>query len=223
MNNTLKIKDHLARHIAFYSFDKVSSRGRTLYKNDKVVFQNYDGKNDVWKFIVIGSREYHVIIKGVNSLDIKHSCSCPYDWGSLCKHAVAALLFIANNLNKPFNDGVDAQLKQKEYRFGDNFGFEISDYKNMSVEFVKKNSTELNLSRINFERVLMNNILKITDTSISFYSWDNIYRLKFYKEDDKVFITSPEAKTTNKLTLVETECLMMIALSPMPEFLHEVF
>src|SRR5690606_35374542 len=111
----------------------------------------------------------------------------------------------------------------KEYRFGDNFGFEISDYKNMSVEFVKKNSTELNLSRINFERVLMNNILKITDTSISFYSWDNIYRLKFYKEDDKVFITSPEAKTTNKLTLVETECLMMIALSPMPEFLHEVF
>src|SRR5690554_1013655 len=137
MNETLKIKDNIARHIAFYSFDTVHRRARNLFKNDKVIFQNYDGKNDIWKFTVLGSKEYKVIIKGVNSLDIKHSCSCPYDWGTLCKHAAAALLYIAENLNKPSEIIEEVKVKQKEYRSGDNYGFEISDYKNITVPFVR--------------------------------------------------------------------------------------
>ena len=87
------LKEHIKRHIGFYTSDDVTRRGRQLYDNSKVNFKEYIEKSDSWKFTVTGSQKYQVLVKGVNSKSIQPSCTCPFDWGSMCKHTVAALHF----------------------------------------------------------------------------------------------------------------------------------
>ena len=94
------IKDHISRHINFYTSATVANRGRDLYRNKKVLFDDYIEKTDSWKFTVLGSKKYQVLIKGINSKNIQTTCTCPFDWGSICKHTVAALLFITDNLEE---------------------------------------------------------------------------------------------------------------------------
>jgi uncharacterized Zn finger protein len=94
------LKELIKRHINFYTSSEVINRGRKLYENDKVFFDEYIEKTDSWKFTVEGSQKYNVLIKGVNNKDIQTSCTCPFDWGSICKHTVAALHFVSDNLGE---------------------------------------------------------------------------------------------------------------------------
>jgi SNF2 family DNA or RNA helicase len=61
------LKEHIKRHIGFYTSDDVARRGRHLYDNGKVHFNEYIEKGDSWKFTVVGSQKYQVLVKGVNS------------------------------------------------------------------------------------------------------------------------------------------------------------
>lgn len=70
---------NIHKHITFYASSEVVSRGRLLYQNKKVFFEQYSENSDTWRFTVLGSQKYHVIVKGVKNLAIQTSCSCPYD------------------------------------------------------------------------------------------------------------------------------------------------
>jgi len=63
-----------------------------------MIFNEYIEKTDFWKFTVIGSQKYQVSVKGVNSQSVQTSCTCPFEWGHICKHVVAALHFASDNL-----------------------------------------------------------------------------------------------------------------------------
>lgn len=70
------------------------SRGLSYYKRgevDKVI-----QKGDTFEGKVEGSAIYTVTIT-LNDKGISSNCSCPYDWGGICKHIVAVGLAIANN------------------------------------------------------------------------------------------------------------------------------
>ncbi|MEW6409232.1 MAG: SWIM zinc finger family protein [Nitrospirota bacterium] len=53
-------------------------------------------EKDAYKAHVYGSELYTVTIKE-NKGTIQTDCTCPYDWGGVCKHVVAALLAICND------------------------------------------------------------------------------------------------------------------------------
>ena len=69
---------------------------------DKNLF-NSNNKNA--EFAVTGNKKYIVKINNYNSNLFSVSCTCPYDWGNLCKHGLAALYFLIDNehLTKKFN------------------------------------------------------------------------------------------------------------------------
>lgn len=77
-----------------YVEDKIVERGR--------VYADYIDKDDVeqidkgeFSASIMGTDEYHVYVKLNNNHTIeKHSCTCPYDWGNVCKHEVAVFLYI---------------------------------------------------------------------------------------------------------------------------------
>lgn len=50
---------------------------------------------DKYKAVVEGSENYTVTISLDKKGNIKHSCSCPYDYGPVCKHVVAVLYELA--------------------------------------------------------------------------------------------------------------------------------
>jgi len=72
---------------------KIKSRGRQLFKLGAIKNIISDGIKTIVK--VQGGKLYHVEIE--TNIGIKSSCNCPYDWGKICKHQVAALMHIAEN------------------------------------------------------------------------------------------------------------------------------
>jgi len=205
----------------------VANRGRQLYKNEKVFFEDYTENTDRWRFTVLGSRKYQVLVKGVKSQNLQTSCTCPYDWGSICKHTVAALLFVVDNLD---NQAILQTPRQSiinlppENRKGEMLGYEIFDYKFIDFDFVIKNTPPRVLSQLTYlGKYLLFNSIKITNESITFNVDYNNDWVKIYKEDEKVYVTSSQAAQSSKLTLTEAQCLKRIAHSPMPDILDELF
>ena len=138
------IEEYIKRHINFYTSGAVSNRGRQLYKNDKVFFDDYIERTDTWKFTVLGSKKYQVLVKGANSQNIQTSCTCPFDWGSICKHAVAALLFVSDNLGEQSMLQYQKQSQitlPTNIRNRKNLGFEIPGYQHIDFDFVKRNAS----------------------------------------------------------------------------------
>jgi hypothetical protein len=221
------IKEHIKRHINFYTSAVVADRGRNLYENDKVFFDEYIEKTDSWKFTVEGSQKYQVLIKGVNNKDVQTSCTCPFDWGSICKHTVAALLFVTDNLGEQQTLQYQKQpptMLPVSNRTGEKFGYEIPDYQHIDIDFVKRNTSPRVLYLLKYySNFKLYNSVEITNESVSFISGNADANVKFYKEDGKVYITSPRAANSSKLTPDEAYCLKVIANSPMPNILDEIF
>ena len=220
-------EEHIKRHINFYTSSAVASRGRALYKNDKVFFDDYIERTDSWKFTVLGSIEYKVLVKAVNSQNIQTSCTCPFDWGSMCKHAVAALLFVSDNLGE---QSVLQYQKQSQIalpinrRNREKQGFEIPGYQHIDFDFVKRNAPASILSQLMYQHNYIHyNSVEITNESVTFITSNADANVKFHIDDGKVYVTSPQLANLAKLSLHEAYCLTLIANSPMPNLLDEVF
>lgn len=218
-----RLKANILNHIGFYTSGEVARRGRILYERSNVTLKEYFEKKDVWKFIVNGSRKYQVVIKGVSSLEISHNCTCPYDWGYLCKHVVAALLFVADNLEEPPAQQESMETYQQQFRKGKQLGFEIPGYQNISIEYIRNIVSSVMFSQLFYRHSYANCFLEISATSLKFIPDNQNEWVKFYKEDENVFITTKGVSKTQKLTSLEADCLHTIATSPMPNILDEVF
>jgi tetratricopeptide (TPR) repeat protein len=78
---------------------KIYERGEEYYEYDSVnnVEHDYPG---TWKAEVEGSDLYSVEIKLNGDEIVSWECDCPYDYGDICKHVVAVLLYIKDNKDK---------------------------------------------------------------------------------------------------------------------------
>jgi SNF2 family DNA or RNA helicase len=68
-----------------------------------------------------GGNKYKVNIRGFSSGKMSSSCSCPYDWGNMCKHEVAALYYLDQYLATGNNAiGTDIiKLESTQYKMLD--------------------------------------------------------------------------------------------------------
>lgn len=74
---------------------KIIDRGFDYYADGNI--QNIE-QLDKGEFAaaVSGSVEYNVFVK-INGQKIEEwSCTCPYDWGDVCKHTVAVFFYLRN-------------------------------------------------------------------------------------------------------------------------------
>ena len=108
----------LKDYIKFYATADVQDRGKKLFNKGAVSLVDYIDRVDKWDFRVKGSQEYKVWISGVNNNNIETSCSCPFDSGSLCKHSIAALHFIAENINESDIASLKSQVNIAHNRRG---------------------------------------------------------------------------------------------------------
>lgn len=72
--------------------ETILKRGLSYFKNNKVTdfFEKAPGE---FEAIVEGDERYNLTFKIENRVLVENSCSCPYNYGPICKHAVAALFF----------------------------------------------------------------------------------------------------------------------------------
>ncbi|MDR2918800.1 MAG: SWIM zinc finger family protein [Tannerella sp.] len=74
----------------------ILTRGEDYYENDLIENVEHEYP-DKWSAEIEGSDYYHVEVE-LNGDDIvSWDCDCPYDYGDICKHVVAFLLYIREN------------------------------------------------------------------------------------------------------------------------------
>ena len=82
-------------HFEQYIDEKILDRGVTYFKNGHVTSVEELSPGE-FEAIVEGTEDYEVRLKIQNNNISEYSCTCPYDYGSVCKHIVAVLYYLQN-------------------------------------------------------------------------------------------------------------------------------
>jgi superfamily II DNA or RNA helicase len=96
------IMNHAINSSTARSFEK----GKSVFDKQGLELIHLNLPGESASFGVQGTRLYHVDIFRFVSGKVQTKCNCPYDWGGLCKHEVASLLYLAKHLK---GDGADAE------------------------------------------------------------------------------------------------------------------
>ena len=227
MGKIKKEKSFFRKFIDFYTTQAVSDRGKNLYRKDRVQLISIDESKDIARFNVQGTRLYDVTIRGFMKGDLDAICTCPYDWGSVCKHSVAALLFLEDYLENNSGKIIKVEKTIHKYRKSDE-PFPIPYYNYLTVEDILKNSSsgkysyefhDLKVQLINSEKgYLQFNLMDY---------WNDIRaEIEIFRtEEGKVFIRNlmDDGLKYKGLTEDESSLLIKIAQSPNPDFLDLYF
>ena len=230
MNRDIKnTKEYIEKYIESHATSVVAKRGKQMYRSGKVDFEDFSEKTNGWSFSVHGTMKYRIVILGVEKLNIEASCTCPFDWGNLCKHSIAAMSFISDNLGNQFTlleskKGPSHQILSSPYRYGAKEGYELNKYKNITGEFIKENTPPALYSQLYYnssENTYAN--IKINENSIVFLPTNHYPEITIYSEEGKVYISSLKKTYSKLLTLQEAQCLYVIAKSKTPNILDQIF
>ena len=82
---------------------KILNRGFDYYEQKNVEDVDVLG-NGEFSAVVEGTDDYEVFVKIENEKVTDYTCTCPYDYGDVCKHIVAVLYYIR-----------DAEMHKEEY------------------------------------------------------------------------------------------------------------
>jgi len=82
-----------------YVNDRIMERGYDYYSNGNIV-ETYEQTDNEYVFEVAGTDNYEVIVEIDKNAEILYSeCDCPYDFGPICKHQIAAYFELRDILN----------------------------------------------------------------------------------------------------------------------------
>ena len=226
----IPLEDYINRFINFYSADTVIKRGIEIYRTGNVRLESYDEINDVLRFKVTGNHTYDVQIENLLARNIKTSCSCPYDWGDLCKHTVAALKYIADNdprnLNR-LNVNTATEVAKKPENvpvLRSKYGFEIDEYDVITEDFVLENYQGRKTFLYELEYLKVRKV-KFTKNKIRLFMsiYDKNFTVHITHKNGKVFISSDKGEATDWLNYYEALTLLYIAESNNPDLINIIF
>lgn len=217
-------QSYIQRHIDFHTTDAVKKRGKVIYNNFGVKKAIIDIENDEADFIVRGTSDYKVRIIGFAAKNLFTSCSCPFDWGSTCKHVVATLHYLDNkDYEKQSSQKNVSRIKETNKRVRANEPYLITDYKHLTEEFVFSNLSaglhyQLRYNSYNIELITISSN-KIVYLVNDYYSSSYVTVELSYKNGN-VYSKTNQSKTAGKLSIEEACVLNYIAKTPSPGYLH---
>lgn len=104
----------IENYIQEYAIPSTIAKGEKIARSTRSFSAvDIDLKNAIATLRVKGTQVYRVTITNF-SKDIDSSCTCPYNWGGICKHQVAALIYLDDFLQKPPIDTEPAKKKPAE-------------------------------------------------------------------------------------------------------------
>ena len=90
--------DFIQSYLNKKSLTTSTIKGKTLFQGGTVKLIDLNMEDEVATFVVQGSRLYYVYIYDFQSKKISSECNCAYDWGGICKHEIASLIFLEQRL-----------------------------------------------------------------------------------------------------------------------------
>jgi SNF2 family DNA or RNA helicase len=131
-----RLKDYIVRN----------TDSRTRLRSNTIVVKTLEVSEDNQsvKAKVKGSKFYEVCFYGLKDGMISSSCTCPFDWGNVCKHEVAVAkeidIFLSNT-EKPSTKLKTIAVKEKKPAKNDGiFEFSFEEIKNLTRDILLKYS-----------------------------------------------------------------------------------
>jgi uncharacterized Zn finger protein len=97
-----------------YIDETILQRGRSYYGNNYIeeVLQVEKGE---FEALVVGSEDYHVMVKVDEEQRIVESeCTCPYNWGDVCKHEAAVYYYIRDK--RMYRENISREASDLMYK-----------------------------------------------------------------------------------------------------------
>jgi len=217
-------KKYINDYINFHCTSVVIQRGKKLYKDKKIVFAGVNPIEDVANFEVQGGKNYKVRISGFVKENIVSSCTCPFDWGSACKHTVAVLLYLRD---KDFSNKVNRFEIEKPHKSYSqrraSEPFLIADYQNLTEEYVLSNTRdsiirEMNMKDYTFKTLSITKDRMVYEVSDR-YGW-KVVEVEIYYVKGSVYSRTNKNVVVGMLSGEEAVLLRHFARSPVPNYLY---
>ncbi len=199
---------------------QVVRRGESLFSDHKVHSIDYSSIDDTWMCVVEGSRKYITKVKGLATNRISTTCTCPYNWGPVCKHAVAALIAIDSHDESAV---VVSKKRNKSFKTRVASKYPIANYKKITRDFVLDNS-EVDIHPLLY--IVSDSYIRqafVHENTISIELSLNNRVVRIRNIDGKVFIQSDETDYKKGLRKSEAIVLLLIAESKFPDILDTIF
>ena len=140
-----------------YIYRNTDSRTRSRANSIIVKTIEFSEDKEFAKAKVKGSRLYEVCFYGLQTGMISSSCTCPFDWGNVCKHEVALaneIDIFLNDLKKRKTSKLPTTPKEKKPIVTDGvFEYSFDEIKNLTKEVLLKNSIYQIITQANINYV----------------------------------------------------------------------
>ncbi len=173
---------------------------------------------------------YTTVIHHLKSFNLATSCSCPYNYGVICKHTVAALLTLKSfdyENSIPKKEETSTKLI-RDY----NESVCIKDYKHLTIEKLKEYATANRIRNADSNNdlkieniVIKKNVITVSIAKNKYYYYNpSKYQIKFKHNKDCIEVTSTDKSKVNKNTLRSTELFCLLKLiKNNPNFFENIF
>ncbi len=217
------IRDYIQRFIGIRASDDNLERGKEIYNYGDVQLTYKNKIADAWHFTVEEEGKKHTVIaKNLQVKDLNISCTCASEWGSICRHAIACLMFISDEEE----GGNRTQKEDKVPGLRTPLGYRLDDYSYVSLDDIAEHTSRSIANEIlHSPQEIKPKHIKIKEGEIIFYfnDYSRELEVKVLFRNEKAYISSGSNTGTPKLNRIEAFTLKMIALSPNPDLFHIIF
>ncbi|TLX74702.1 hypothetical protein E9993_12370 [Labilibacter sediminis] len=216
--------EYIERYINIKASEDDFQEGKNLYHDGNVALTYSNDASDTWHFSVQDTRKHTVMLRDLNRKELNTKCTCASVWGSICKHTVASLLFIADGGKHAVTS--ETQDVNGRTSLRTSLGYLYEKYRFISLNDIEDHSSNSVMNEIlhGYNDLKLEDI-KIGDDEIIF-EYQTYYNSQFaviqYKEG-KVYISSGNKNSIPKLNKVEAKTLLLIAQSESPDLLEVLF
>lgn len=226
-----KKSNYIKKFINSYANETIQERGLKLFLNSAIKNYTYNKIGDFYTFKVQGTLTYTTIIYHLSKFNLSTSCTCPFTYGVICKHTIAALLFLSNNTLPKVSNTKPIKKKKIVYRKKAGRVF-IGNFENITNDVVKKFTTQKILERTIYESDISIKNVMITDKKITFhlekksyYCLADIFEVTFKKNKKKLEIQTTESTNVKEGFLKQTEvyCLLELIKTNSNDFFDVLF
>jgi len=94
----------------------IKNRGKTIFKSDNWRIVSSSRKDETAHLKVSNATaydEYDVRIYNIFTKKINSTCTCPYDWGPVCKHQIAALMVLEDDFDSIFEEPEEVPVEEE--------------------------------------------------------------------------------------------------------------
>ncbi len=204
----MSLKEKISKYIQTHSSSSVRNRAKSIFLELKRQEENK------YEFTYQGSDYNPYEIRVLTGKQITTKCTCPYAYGGLCKHEVAALNYIVNNNSEEVKvfDLFENEMK-KENEFVENLRKGRIYLKNhlFTEETINKITKELRLKKDYYNSCEIDEVTEGNATVIVYSYRTNVkFHFSYNEQDNFLIITDKFGKSVavNQLVVDALETII---------------